>query len=57
MELTGHLTRSVFERYNITTDRDRRIAPSRESRARRSGWRYITMRITGGAIGRDRRRR
>jgi hypothetical protein len=24
MELTGHLTRSVFERYNITTDRDRR---------------------------------
>lgn len=26
MELTGHLTRSVFERYNITTDRDRRDA-------------------------------
>jgi hypothetical protein len=26
MELSGHLTRSVFERYNITTDRDRRDA-------------------------------
>lgn len=26
MTLTGHLTRSVFERYNITTDRDRREA-------------------------------
>jgi integrase len=29
MELTGHLTRSVFERYNITTDRDRRDAVAR----------------------------
>ena len=26
MELTGHLTPSVFERYNITDDRDRRDA-------------------------------
>jgi hypothetical protein len=26
MELTGHLTRSVFDRYNITDDRDRRDA-------------------------------
>ena len=26
MELTGHLTRSVFERYNIVSDRDRREA-------------------------------
>lgn len=29
MELSGHLTRSVFERYNITTDRDRRDAVAR----------------------------
>jgi hypothetical protein len=26
MEITGHLTPSVFERYNITDDRDRRDA-------------------------------
>ena len=26
MELTGHLTPSVFDRYNITDDRDRRDA-------------------------------
>lgn len=26
MELTGHLTRSVFDRYNISDDRDRRDA-------------------------------
>lgn len=26
MELTGHLTASVFDRYNITDDRDRRDA-------------------------------
>jgi len=26
MELTGHLTASVFDRYNITDDRDRREA-------------------------------
>ena len=29
MELTGHLTPSVFERYNITDDRDRRDAVSK----------------------------
>jgi len=29
MELTGHLTASVFDRYNITDDRDRREAVKR----------------------------
>jgi len=37
MELTGHLTPSVFERYNITDDRDRRNAVAKLVAAAPSG--------------------
>jgi len=35
MELTGHLTGSVFDRYNITDDRDRRDAVAKLAAAAR----------------------
>ena len=35
MQLTGHLTRSVFERYNIVSDGDLRDAAARLDLARR----------------------
>jgi hypothetical protein len=33
MQLTGHKTRSVFERYNIVSDRDLREAAKRLDKA------------------------
>jgi hypothetical protein len=34
MQLTGHKTRSVFERYNIVSDEDYRLAATRLSAGR-----------------------